>query len=721
MTETQRPVLLISRSAYEERRRCARAFYYRYLYARTGYTEKRTPFHLAFGIALHVGMEMLLRSALVDAALGAELDPGAAIEAAKTAWVVERPGGSYPPAEPPEAEVFALLTAMILGWCRVEAPRFFEEYEVVKVEEEGTPQMLSPSAALQFRADVVVRSRYTGLLRVINWKCEHPDQRVDMADGTKKAAKDVQVGDELLTGRVSEVGPGGLQDRWTIKTKKGRLIRVSGNHPFKVHSNWIEARHLHQGDALEVVVAPPNDREYATTFEARLLGYLVGDGGLSGGSVTFATGCEETVQTVRRLSDLLGFEMVPASSKKRSVNWRIVGAVPWVRRFGLSGLKSAEKFIPDAVLKSSDEVKLAFLGALFDADGSINDKRTQVKVNWHTTSRRLADDVQLLLTQLGVPASVWRQKNKKYNGEPYENYSVYVQSQAGTGRLCFLLKDHVAKPHKRVLMERHARLCYPHISDEVDYVVMDDIGETVAIGVEESHTVALSSILTHNTSSAWGDWTDSWSSEVQSFTEAWALEKESGEAVEGTVMAGFHKGSMRQTGGEAHFSSPLVWGYKKTTDDGRALYWSDTKAPPKDAKYVKFRVWEEEFPLYDEEGRPAPKARGVAAWVAWLPLHAVASQFMTSEVLTGHPKTVADFIAAAGREALTDHHVLTEGSEQDRLAHFTPKFGKYSCGTREKPLCPFWKVCFTDAEITDLIAEGTLVPRVDHHAVKEEV
>jgi len=58
--------------------------------------------------------------------------------------------------------------------------------------------------------------------------------------------------------------------------------------------------------------------------------------------------------------------------------------------------------------------------------------------------------------------------------------------------------------------------------------------------------------------------------------------------------------------------------------------------------------------------------------------------------------------------------------EQDRLAHFTPKFGKYSCGTREKPLCPFWKVCFTDAEITDLIAEGTLVPRVDHHAAKEE-
>jgi hypothetical protein len=298
-------MLMISRSAYEERRRCARAFYYRYLYARTGYTEKRTPFHLAFGIALHAGMETLLLSAVVDAALGTELDIVKAVDAAKTAWVVERPGGSFPPAEPPEAEIFALLEAMILGWCRVEAPRFFEEYEVVAVEEEGTPQPLSPSAALQFRADVVVRSKYTGQLRVINWK----------------------------------------------------------------------------------------------------------------------------------------------------------------------------------------------------------------------------------------------------------------------------------------------------------------------------------------TSSAWGDWTDSWSSEVQAFSEAWALAKESGEPVEGTVMAGFHKGSMRQTGGEAHFSSPLVWGYKRVTEDGRVVYWSETKASPREGKWTKFRVWEEEFPLYDEEGRPAPLGGGVGGWGAGGALHVVGSPFNSTRVV----------------------------------------------------------------------------------------
>lgn len=375
-------MLLISRSAYEDRRKCARAFYYRYLYARTGYAESRTPFHLAFGIALHAGMESLMRGARLEGD-GVVLGVNDAVHAAHAAWTAERPGGSFPPSEPPEPEVLALLEALVRGWCRVEAERFFSEYEVVSVEREGEPQPLSPSAALQFRADVVVRSRWSGALRVINWK----------------------------------------------------------------------------------------------------------------------------------------------------------------------------------------------------------------------------------------------------------------------------------------------------------------------------------------TSSGWGDWTDSWTSEVQAFSEAWALAREAGEPVEGTVMAGFHKGSMRQTGGETHFSSPLIWGYKRRLADGTWIYSSETKAPPKaETPWVKFKVWEEEF-----EG----VGFGVEAWLRWLPAHAVAASFMTSEPLVGHPKTVAAFIEAAGREARDDHHVLADGSEADKLAHFIPKFGKFSCGTRDKPACAFWRVCFTDASVEDLIAEGLLVPRVDHHAPKE--
>jgi hypothetical protein len=376
-------MLLLSRSAHEARRGCPRSFYYRYLYHRTGYQERVSPIHLAFGIAHHAGMEHLMRTVNFEED-GAYccLDEEGAINAAKAAWRAERPQGSFPPVEPPEAEIHALLEAMILGWVRVCAQNFFDEYEIVSVEREATPQHLSPSVALQFRADVVVRSKVTGLLQVINWK----------------------------------------------------------------------------------------------------------------------------------------------------------------------------------------------------------------------------------------------------------------------------------------------------------------------------------------TTSSWGDWTSKWGAEIQSFSEAWALEREAGEPVEGTVMVGFSKGGLRQTGGQAHFGSPLIWGYKRVLN-GVTVYHADSKAPGSATpKWEKFFVADEDF---GEIGQ------GVAAWVSWLPLHVLAANFMSSQVLHGHPKAIADFIDCAGYQAQTDHHILTEGSERDKLVHFYPVAGEWTCGTLEKPKCTFYRVCHTDAEIEDLIEDGTLVPRVDHHAQVE--
>jgi hypothetical protein len=388
-------MLLLSRSAHEARRGCPRCFYYRYLYRKTGFQERISPIHLAFGIAHHAGMEKLMRTADVSDMFGVDLDVQAAIDAAHAAWWAERPQGSFPPVEPPNTEILALLEAMILGWVRVEAAAFFEEYEIIDIEREATPQQLSPSVALQFRKDVGVRSRITGMLRVINWK----------------------------------------------------------------------------------------------------------------------------------------------------------------------------------------------------------------------------------------------------------------------------------------------------------------------------------------TTSSWGDWTAKWGAEIQSFSEAWAWEKEAGEPVEGTVMVGFSKGGLRQTGGQAHFGSPLIWGYKQTWPDGRVTYYAGGKAPeaaPKgEPRWVKFPVWEETFHFVDEDGVPFA-AKGVAAWISWLPLHVLAGNFMNSSVLHGHPKAIADFIDCASYQAQTDHHILTEGSERDKLVHFYPVAGEWTCGTLEKPKCTFYRVCHTDAEIEDLIEDGTLVPRVDHHQKVEE-
>jgi hypothetical protein len=350
----------------------------------TGYAERRSPLPLALGIAIHAAFEALLKPTVGLRADEVQLDLEAAIKAGQDSWREERPEGSFPPTEPPEDELLALIEAMVRGWARVEAPRFFEEYEVVSVEREGVPQPLSSLVSLQYRADVVVRSRFTGNLVVIN----------------------------------------------------------------------------------------------------------------------------------------------------------------------------------------------------------------------------------------------------------------------------------------------------------------------------------------HKSSSGWGSWSDQWTTEIQSFSEAYALASETGEVVDGTVMNGLHKGALRQTQGKAHYASPLLFGYKQTYPDGTVLYHADSKAPgaPKvgEPKWEKFEAWREKF--------PGDVGFGIAAWIAWLPIHVVAASFMTSGVLRIPEKAVKAFVRAAGWEAVQDEHVLREGTHADKLAHFAPKFGRYSCGTFEKPSCAFFDFCWRDREIEELVEENILTPRRDHHA-----
>src|SRR6185312_12040936 len=69
----------------------------------------------------------------------------------------------------------------------------------------------------------------------------------------------------------------------------------------------------------------------------------------------------------------------------------------------MTGLRSADKRVPDFVLNSSPAAKRAFLQALFTGDGSSSLlPRNAIQVSYSTRSRRLAAEVQQLLLEFGV-------------------------------------------------------------------------------------------------------------------------------------------------------------------------------------------------------------------------------------------------------------------------------------------------------------------------------
>jgi len=140
-----------------------------------------------------------------------------------------------------------------------------------------------------------------------------------------------------------------------------------------------------------------------------VLGALLGDGNLTGSTVRFSTAVAAMRDRLQaRIAETL--ELAHAGR----VDWRIVqrhrghvrgvsgmAANPLsstIRKLGLWGLQSHEKFIPRAYLDATRNDRLDLLRGLLDTDGWVERFGT---IRFATSSRRLADDVVELVRSLG--------------------------------------------------------------------------------------------------------------------------------------------------------------------------------------------------------------------------------------------------------------------------------------------------------------------------------
>jgi DNA gyrase subunit A len=81
-----------------------------------------------------------------------------------------------------------------------------------------------------------------------------------------------------------------------------------------------------------------------------------------------------------------------------------------LENYGLNK-KSAEKEIPAVVLQSSEKVQRAFLRALFEVDGSVNEGKNTVYIIYHSKSLKLLKQLQVMLVNFGVIAKLHTDTN----------------------------------------------------------------------------------------------------------------------------------------------------------------------------------------------------------------------------------------------------------------------------------------------------------------------
>lgn len=294
-------------------------------------------------------------------------------------------------------------------------------------------------------------------------KCLAQGSLVWMADGSRKPIEHISTGDQVLSVKpdhtlviatVKRHIDSGILEGYRVRARNGDTVTVSATHPFLIATqqkrSWGHDKRVYttcftgsewrplslsRTGPRERVAAPRLLPPQAGTSKYRLedyelLGYLLGNGGLTQGCVKFTNTEPSVLAHVRSLlphgSKLvqsgesidyhIQLDGIPATGPRLANPVRIM-----LRDLGLDGAGSHDKFIPPTVFTSGDEAIARIISGLLITDGWV-DKHG---VGFCSVSQRLAKDVQWGLRRLGIIATC-TSRRVLYKGEYKPAYNVFI-------------------------------------------------------------------------------------------------------------------------------------------------------------------------------------------------------------------------------------------------------------------------------------------------------
>lgn len=365
--------------------------------------------------------------------------------------------------------------------------------------------------------------------------------------------REIIVGDEVLTHRrrwrrVTAVHLQGDLECLRIRTRRGRDLDLAPDHPVLTPDGWREAWTLRPDDIIGVVPGKPAGREdSATSAEARLLGYLIGDGHCSG-TPNVTAKSDAVARDVKRCAQEIGFipkeQSYEYKTRKVSItkgdgakevgtytrialNAQQSGAGragrprnskghrgpvrAWLAAHDLDGKNSYTKRVPEAIKRGSDDLVADFLGAYWSCDGYISTKgakrdgteRDDLVIGCCSVSRELMADIQQLLTRLGI-ISILRRKSQRIKtakqGDVYVSYTLDIADQDNVARFAKTIK----LAHEKDDRIRKARRRRFDFDREIYGEVIDEIGSIGrkacrCLTVEGDKSFTANGVAVHNT------------------------------------------------------------------------------------------------------------------------------------------------------------------------------------------------------------------------------
>lgn len=374
-------------------------------------------------------------------------------------------------------------------------------------------------------------------------KCLISGTQIHMADGSFKSIEHMQDGDAVLAlNQNYEIVPAkaylacnGEKQAAKLVLGDGREVSGSLNHPFLVRQNvgrettgkrraifqdkWVELGKLRPGDWVAVPTKSPEGTEYsgsdAELSNLVLLGLLIADGNITSGNCRFSN--QNT-----QILDYLKYHLPATCSLKHydcdaDDDYHIVGSgsgkqhqlKEWLKQIGLYGLDSHQKYLPDFVMRLSNQYLIPILYGMYGCDGWASvDKTGKPEVGYCTVSEKLANQLVAILSRFGIYATM-RTKTVTLNGQQFFAKQIIITRQQDIVKFIeqIGLCGKEAAMHKTklaALARKSSCRTDFYTENEVVFVRVKeivDIGQQMTwdLTVPEHHNFIANNILSHNT------------------------------------------------------------------------------------------------------------------------------------------------------------------------------------------------------------------------------
>jgi replicative DNA helicase len=250
---------------------------------------------------------------------------------------------------------------------------------------------------------------------------------ISLAELVESGERDVPVWslDErlrLIPRTMTHAFPSGVKEVFQVRLWSGREVQATASHPFLTYDGWRPLGELSAGSRVAVprhVPAPLDTRELPE-HEIIMLAHLIGDGSfVKSQPIRYASTDEANLDAVTEAARHFGITAVRDEyAVARCTTLRLPAPhhlthgkrnpiAAWLDFLGLFGLRSHQKFVPEAFFALPKRQLALFLHHLWATDGSVTvSKSGAVRVYYATTSEQLARDLQGLMLRFDIKPRV---------------------------------------------------------------------------------------------------------------------------------------------------------------------------------------------------------------------------------------------------------------------------------------------------------------------------